>query len=233
MPLSASRLLALLVAALLSAGTTTAQVVVNIDFNAITGTFSGQGAFADPGQDFWNGVSSTAGGSGFLASDGVTSSGISIAVASVNGLGFGGSPALAPDLLADYLFVTGSNVGTFTISGLTAGQSYEFYFYSVAGGSNTTNRGAIFTLAGSSLPVAGFNVATFTEGTNFLKFALIPGGTSVSGSFAVAPGNSEAEFNGLQIVAIPEASTLAYLLGGGAMALAGAFLLRRRQLPVA
>ena len=107
--------LPLLAPALLSVGTATAQLVVNLVFNAIIGTFSGPGAFSDPGHDFWNGVSSTA------------------------------------------------------------------------------------------------------------------RGTSVNGSFVVAPGHAEAELNGLQIVAVPESSTLAYGSLGSAMILTRAVFLRRRR----
>ena len=229
MPISAPRKLALLAAALFSASTGTAQLVVNIDFNAVVGTFSGQGAFSDPGHDFWNGVSSTAGGSNFTASDGTTATGVSMSVSNVFGLGFGGVPTLASDLLADYLFVGSNTTATFTISGLTAGQAYDFYLYSVAGGSGTTNRAAIFTLEGVSQNVSALNVASFTEGTNFVLFHLTPGGTSVNGSFVVAPGHAEAELNGLQIVAVPESSTLAYGSLGSAMILTRAVFLRRRR----
>jgi hypothetical protein len=220
----------LLLAFTLAGSRAVAQVlVVNIDFNQTVGTYSGQGAYSDPGHNFWNGVTSTAGGSNFTASDGTTATTISASFSNVAGLGYGGVPTLAPNLLADYLYVyTGATV-TFTISGLTAGASYDFYFYSVAGGSNTTDRSADFTFNGTTRNVTGRNVASFTEGTNYLRFSVTPSGTSLSGSFAVAAGNSEAELNGIQIVqltAVPEPST--YAATAGALALAGAIVVRRR-----
>jgi hypothetical protein len=215
--------------ALLGAGRVSAQVVTNIDFNQNTGTnFSGQGAFADPGNNFWNGVTSTAGGSGFLASDGVTSTGLSIAVSGAAGIGTGGHPAFADLLLFDYLFISSTSPVSFTISGLTAGAAYEFYFYSQAGGSGATDRAAVFTLDGNTQSLTGLLAGSFVEGTNFVKFQITPSGTSVSGAFArdLANGSGEAELNGLQIIAVPEPSTFALL--ACALGLAGALGLRRQ-----
>lgn len=229
MKLAALKPVALLAFALLGVGRASAQVVTNIDFNQNTGTnFSGQGAFADPGHDFWNDVTSTTGGSGFLASDGVTSTGLSISVSGSNGIGTGGSAPFADLLLFDYLFVTSPSPVSFTISGLTAGQSYQFYFYSQAGGSGATNRAAIFTLNGASQSLTGNLAGAFVQGTNFVLFQATPGGTSLSGTFArdIANGSGEAEFNGLQIVAVPEPSTFALL--ACALGLAGALRFRRR-----
>jgi len=223
--------LALFTLALLCGGRATAQTVVNIDFNQSSGTnYSGQGAYTDTGNNFWNSVTSTSGGSGFLASDGTTSTGISISVSGTSGLGTGGHPAFADLLLYDYLYVNGTTPATFTISGLTPGLAYSFYFYDQAGGSGASNRGATFVLNGSSQTMTGNLSGSFVNGTNYLVFNDTPGGTSLSGSFVHNPGSGEAEFNGLQIVAaVPEPS--AYAAIGGVVALAGAVIFRRCRRP--
>lgn len=228
------KLFAFVALALFARAGATAQVVVNVDFNAVTGTYSGQGVFSDPGNNFWNGLTAITGGSNFTASDGVTSTGVSMTFSGAAGVGYGGAASFATNLMSDYLYRTGSSPVTFTITGLVAGAAYEFYFYSQAGSSGQTNRHAIFTLDGNSANVTAENANSFIEGTNYVMFSLTPSGTSLAGSFAVAPGFSEAELNGFQIVqltAVPEPST--YALIGGLAALAGACVFRRRRPRVA
>jgi hypothetical protein len=224
------KLIAFVALALLTRVAATAQVVVNVDFNAVTGTYSGQGVFSDPGHNFWNGLTSTGGGSNFTASDGVTSTGVSVTFSGAAGVGNGGATSFATDLMSDYLYRTGSSPVTFTITGLTAGAAYEFYFYSQAGSSGRTDRHASFTLDGNSVSVTAENASSFIEGTNYVMFSLTPSGTSLSGSFAVDPGFSEAELNGFQIVqlaAVPEPAT--YALSAGLAVFAGTWVFRRRR----
>lgn len=226
-------LLALLVCAWFGGAGVTAQVVVNIDAKISSiPVYSGQGAYADPGKDYWNAVTSTAGGSGLLASDGTTVTTLSFSVAGIpiGQIGQGGTPAFAGGLLADYFYVIGTTPATFTIGGLTAGHSYDFYFYSQAGSSGATNRAATFILDGNAQDLTAYLSASFVEGGNYVKFSLTPGGTSLSGSFVGNMGGNEAELNGLQIVdygaAIPEPSTYAAWAGVAAL---GLVMWRRRQ----
>lgn len=208
--------------------TTSAQVTVNIDVKiSFVATYSGQGAYADPGHNYWNTVTSAAGGSGFVASDGVTATSLSFSFDDVDGaqIGYGGTPDFAGGLLADYFYMDGSTPAAFTIGGLTVGHSYDVYFYSQAGSSESTDRAATFLLNGTSHDLTAYTVGSFEEGTNYVVFSLIATGTSFSGSFVGSMGGNEAELNGLQIVdhgasAIPEPSTYAAFAGLAALGLA-------------
>lgn len=226
-------LLALLVCGWLGGVVASAQVVVNIDAKISSiPVYSGQGAYADPGNNYWNAVTSTAGGSNFLASDGTTVTTLSFSVAGIPSgqIGQGGTPAFAGGLLADYYYVIGTTAATFTIGGLTTGHRYDFYFYSQAGSSGATNRAATFTLDGNEQDLTAYLSGSFVEGTNYVKFSLTPEGTSLSGSFVGSLGGNEAELNGLQIVdhgaAIPEPSSYAVLAGLVAL---GLVVWRRRR----
>jgi hypothetical protein len=218
---------ALLVLLLLGVGGATAQLTVNIDVSiGFVPTYSGQGAYSDPGNDYWNGITSTAGGSNFLASDGVTATTLSFSVAGIDSgqIGYGGTPANAGGLLADYFYVTGTTPATFTLGGLTPGHSYDVYLYSQAGSSYSTDRLATLTFGSSSQNLTAYTVGSFVEGTNYVVFHVTPDGTSVSGSFVGNLGGNEAELNGLQVVdhgvAVPEPSTYAALAGLAALGLA-------------
>lgn len=226
--------LQLLVLPLLCGGAATAQTVVNIEAKVFfVGNYTGQGAYADPGNNYWNAFTTTAGGTNLTASDGVTSTTISFSVAGIPSgqVGFGGTPTFADNLLADYYYVGGTTPATFTIGGLTTGHSYDVYIYSQAGSSNSVDRAATFTLGGDTLGLTAFTVNSFEEGTNYVVFHVTSiGGTSIGGSFVGSLGGNEAELNGLQIVdlgftAIPEASTYAAIAG---LASLGFVAMRRR-----
>lgn len=92
------RTLAWLLLGQVCAASAAAQIVVNIDAKSSSvATYSGQGAYADSGNNYWNAVTSTAGGSGFLASDGTTVTTISFSVSGIpsNQIGYGGVPNFA------------------------------------------------------------------------------------------------------------------------------------------
>lgn len=214
-------LINLIVLTLFFGGTAIAQTVVNIDAKVgFVSVYSGQGVYEDPGHDFWNAVTSTAGGTNLLASDGSTVTTISFTVANIpeDQIGFGGTPVFASELLADYYYVGGTTPATFTIGGLTAGNSYDIYFYSQAGSSESTDRAATFTLDGISKNLTAFTVNSFVEGTNYVVFTITPESSILTGSFVGSLGGNEAELNGLQIVdhgasTVPEPATAAALAG--------------------
>ncbi len=226
--------LQLLSLALLFGATATAQTVVNIEAKVFfIGTYSGQGAYSDPGNNYWNSFTTTAGGTNLLASDGVTATTISFSVAGISSgqVGFGGTPSFAGNLLADYYYVGGTTPATFTIGGLTPGHDYQVYIYSQPGSSGVTDRDATITLESASQNLTARSINSFQEGVNYVVFNVSSiGGTTLSGSFVGSLGGNEAELNGLQIVdlgaaAVPEPSAFAALAGATFLGLAA---LRRR-----
>lgn len=216
------------------------------DFNA--SSYAGQGAVADAGHDYWNRVGSNttyvnvgddenpdyepAPGpyaqdrSTMFASDGATLTSLRIVFAD-DSFANGNSALFAPDLYNAYFFGF-TTPETFTISGLTAGQSYDFYFYS-ASGDSAENRAATFTLDGNTVGLTAAILNSFSEGDNYVKITVTPGGTTLNGSFQGTVG--EADFSGLQIVttatAVPEPSSYAAI--SGCVALAGMVVYRRRR----
>lgn len=239
--------------------------VVNFNFglnNPVS--YSGQGAYSDPGNNYWNAVGPnfvedfdfdtfdfiTSPGtyaqtrSPMYASDGTTLTNIRIvfynngitgdANSPDNSFGSGDNQPFADGLFHQYYYTSGTEA--FTISGLTAGQAYDFYFYGSTG-RLASDRSGIVTLDGDSLPFTSATQSAFVEGDNFVKFNVIPSGTSLSGSIArniTAVG--ETNLAGLQIVPVasvpvPEPATYAAVLG--AIALAGVVIQRRRSKPVA
>jgi hypothetical protein len=213
---------------LIVAGKAKGAVVVNIEAKAsFAGAYSGQGAYADPGNNSWNSFRYISGGSSLLASNG-TSTSLSFSGTAVNGgpdAGFGGGDNGL--LLADYWYVYGRNVGTFTVGGLTSGNAYSVYVYSQAGSSGATDRAATITLGSASQNLTGLAGAggSLVAGQNYVVFNISSlSGTSLNGTFATLTGSGEAELNGLQIVdlgpgsggsssTVPDASTSGWLVG--------------------
>ena len=229
------QLLQTLALPLLLGAAANAATVVNIEAKVFfIGSYSGQGAYADPGNNYWNTFTSTAGGTNLLASDGVTATTLSFSVGGIPSgqVGFGGTPTFAGNLLADYYYVGGTTPATFTIGGLTPGNSYDVYVYSQPGSSGVTDRAATITLGSESKNLTALSINSFEENTNYVVFHVTSiGGTSLNGSFVGSMGGNEAELNGLQIVdlgVVPEPSSYAAIAGLAILGLAAA---RRRARP--
>jgi hypothetical protein len=229
-PIQCLQLLAL---PMLFGSAATAATVVNIEAKvSFIGNYSGQGAYSDPGHNYWNAFTTTAGGTNLTASDGVTPTTISFSVGGIPSgqVGFGGGAY--GNLLADYYYLYGTTPATFTIGGLTAAHDYDFYIYSQPGSSGVTDRAATITLGSDSKSLSALSVSSFIEDTNYVVFHVTSiGGTSLSGSFVGSMGGNEAELNGLQIVdlgatAVPEPSTCAAVAG---LTLLGFAAVRRRR----
>ena len=241
--------LIVLAAAVWALASTAQALVVNIDFDYAangSGTYSGQGAYSDPGNDFWNSIHYLNVDSPpvLKASDGSTDTGITLSLSGYpddfDFSGGGAAGPLASDLMKDYLYTNHDDCSPvlFSIGGLTAGETYEFYFYSAVGGNNSVrDRQGVFTLDGVSQNVNGYSSVTggsalytsFVLGDNYLEFTVTPTGTSLNGSF-YTPTASEVEFNGLQIVQVvpvPEPAACALLTAAATCSLV--VLRRRRQ----
>jgi hypothetical protein len=131
--------------------------------------------------------------------------------------------------------------GTFTLSNVPAG-TYNLFLY---GANYDGNRGAAFTVS-SGIPVAGFSstinpgggpLNTFILGGDYVEFTgVTPDGSgNITGTWAAVSNpitgfSGEGDFNGLQLqfVPVPEPSSLAFCLVGGAGGLMQ-IIRRRRQ----
>ena len=235
-PLSKAGLLTLAVASL---SYTASAATVNIDFNSTQNgggiTYSGLAAAPDTAGAgaLWNGFSNNTfgnipnlGGTNLLDSTGaVTTVGITVGT---HGGGYSGS---GNALLNDYLYLEGAATSSsFTLSGLSASDSYNVYIYStgdVSGQGGAFSFGAT-TLTTSANPRDGTN---FILGNNYVVFSgVTPDGTgsaTFNWVFNGVSANSSTALNGIQIVsvAVPEPSAASLLIGSLGMGL----LVRRRR----
>src|SRR5207253_8185948 len=142
----------------------------------------------------------------------------------------------------ELLAVAGSGIqikmGTITLAGLTANQSYDLYLYngstaigritdfSVQG--TTTVTGSVNNMGGTLGPPAWTPAAAIVP-ANYLQLNAT---ANASGQLVIQIMNraaSEGDFAGFQIRAIPEPSTYALLATGAAALLIVAYRARRRS----
>jgi len=135
---------------------------------------------------------------------------------------------------------TSSNpLGSFTLNNVAAG-TYDLFLY---GANYDYNRGAAFTITeGGGTAVGGFTSTLnglyggtqhggFVLGDNYVEFTGVTVGAdgTISGTWGTVNNpvglSGEGDFNGLQLVAVPEPSTLAFL----GLGLAGLLAVRRRK----
>jgi len=207
------------------------------EYKGVTVPYTGLGAAPTTGT-FWNQILATASTSATdFYSDGVTPSTISLTLSNSNasfnspsstGAATADSPTSQADLLQGWRKGTGTGiVGSFTLSGLTAGDTYAVYLYGVNG--NFKGHGADFTIGSVSQNTSGSNGTTFTLGLNYVVFNNVVADSSgqITGTWAPKTGdvtNPEADFNALQVLALPEPGTLALIAVGSLM-----FLVSRRR----
>jgi hypothetical protein len=163
-----------------------------------------------------------------FTSDGTTTTSIRFAF-DHDSFGTGGSHLAADDLFRGYFYSWGA-AAPFTFTGLTAGQTYDFYFYSETG-SFGSDWAANFTLDGNTKNLTAVQTTSFVEGDNYVMFTLTPSGTSLTGSFQVTGSSGVAVLSGATVAestsTIPEPSTYAAIFG--AIALSGVIVFRRRE----
>jgi hypothetical protein len=186
----------IVVAAVLFAVGAAQALVVNVDINAAgTATYSGQGAYADSGNNSWNAFSEDVSTlNNLTASDGVTAT--TIAVSITNGRF---DYTLSNDLMSDYAYANGSPIDV-TISGLTPSASYTLYVYCQG---DNASQNATVTFDGSSETTTGDVSGSLVAGGNYV---ILPVTADESGevSGTVAPdGSSYVAINGLQIAEAP------------------------------
>jgi hypothetical protein len=198
-----------------------AQIIVNFDApgglssSNYGGAPGGSGApGADTGgvtNEYWNPI----GSSGDLASNGTTHTGITF----TNTIGGSfANPSLIA-LFSPYLDGGGAGGQTETLNNVSAG-TYDVYIYSQNGA--FADRGGEFTLGSTTQFVSNNgDQSTFIEGTNYTEFTNVKLTATGSISFTldawhgVADAtNFEADFNGVQLVELPEPTTWAMLFGG-------------------
>jgi PEP-CTERM motif-containing protein len=214
--------------------------------------YNGAGATGSSG-DFWNAIVGTYSGgqgnftggtnSGDLLSDDSTSSLITLTLGNSQFYSGGGQGANGtPDgLEGPFLYGPGTPI-TGTLNNVSAG-TYNLFLY-VANRSNDPgfdkiDSGTVQVTPSGGSPIS-LNYANiqgstvFTAGADYLEFANLAVGAGGTVSFSITGtgnGGNEADFNGLQLQAVPEPSTFA-LAGLGLVSLAGIRSWKRRQATV-
>jgi len=215
--------------------------VVNVDMQRTaapaTTLYSGQGAYSDPGNNYWNPYNAT------LLDTPITNLWTSTQLEQTT-VDFAFTPLLGDtrfmggnngtptgpyaNLLANYALTFGTMDAV--ISGLIAGNAYDLYLYSTANGQH---QGARFTIGGDTRDVEGGPgvvgtptsfIAYPTDDSNYTLYSGVVADGFGSITFNMTNYQAAAALNGFQIVGtfLPEPST-AMLLGLGGL------LLRRRR----
>jgi hypothetical protein len=185
---------------------------------SVASNYSGQGALSDPGHNFWNAIIQNGTTSNDLASDGVSSTAVTLTVTNSSFYySNSGKPNGTSGFFFSPYFYTHSTA-TDTLNNVSAG-TYNLYLY--GDNSNFASDGVTFTVGTTSLNAINTTNSAFIVGNNYVEFTglTLASTGSISFSMAPAPGHSEAAFNGLQleampVVTAPEPSTYALLISG-------------------
>ena len=130
------------------------------------------------------------------------------------------------NLMQGYLYAPQAAPISLVFSGLTAGQAYGFWVYT-QGDDNSRGRSISLAANGGVAQVATqTNASSFSLGDNYVYLTA----TANAGGVVDIVGNEldgEANINGVQVMAVPEPSSMVLMMAGFAF-LAGAVVRRRR-----
>jgi hypothetical protein len=188
--------------------------VINFDVPGGAGAanYSGQGAYSDPGHNYWNPIwGGTTTGATNLLSDGVTHSPITLTSELGGTYGTQGTQGTAGGLQQPYEY-NNTALQADTLNNVPAG-TYNLYLYGI---NNDGSRGTIFTVSTpimSPVSLATSNTFTsltsFVQGADYVVFSNIVVGTAGTITFTwvgnpstALAGNNEGDLNALQLVHI-------------------------------
>ena len=220
----------IILASMLALGSSAHAALVDVQFlgnnNDFIGTpYTGPAVTGTTG-DYWNATSAD---SASMALNGVdnAASGISLTFTSYHQWGnidSGFAAGSYANLMAGYLCAVEPTTYHVAFSGLAPSASYNLYIYTQGDGGGdgreldvSVNGAAdVITSPGNAL------LGTFVEGTNYLHLTgtADPSGVvdiAYSSVLTINGGTGEADINGVQLVTVPEPSSLA-LFGVGALA---------------
>ena len=188
--------------------------VINFDVPGGAGAvnYSGQGAYPDPGKNYWNPiVGGGTTGPGNRLSDGTNSSPITLTSQLGGTYGTQGGQGTPAGLQQPYQY---NNVAlrTDTLNHVPAG-TYNLYLYGI---NNTGTRGTIFTVSTSVMPPVSHttvntpaSLTNFVAGADFVLFSNVVAGadgtitfTWVGNPNVILSGNIEGDLNALQLVQV-------------------------------
>lgn len=213
--------------ALFGGASVASAAVINGDFNedwggGVTTTYSGQGAFADTGNDYWNGIGLTSGGvTGFTTgalsdSTGAVTS-VTLVVPTMGSPFTFSTPFTPNDLMNEYGTIGGGATATFAFEGLAEGD-YTLYLY----GATFDGEGTTFTVGGESKATDSISTGSLadvtgamSEGHGYVVFDVTVNSSGVL-SFDVSGNQTPTgAINGFQLLsAVPEPTSFGLVFCG-------------------
>ena len=241
------------IACLMLGGNAAQAQVVNFDTRGLAsfgyGAYVGQGAYSDPGHNYWNTMVQNGTTPAATNSDGVTVSAITLSDTSPstynggNGAGTQGTPR---GLISGFFLENNGTVRTETLHNVPAG-TYNLFLYGANAGQD---RGVIFTaLVGatsygtnSTVNLNAFapenynNDTAFIAGTNYVEFTnlVVGAGSTITFTYTAnntinrptglanqdySGANGEGDFDGLQLVTVSSSVTVATVTNSSATAI--------------
>jgi hypothetical protein len=199
--------------------------------------YSGQGAYADPGNNYWNPVISNGTTSPGMSSDGTTTSTVRLIERETKNYNSGAPSTQGTPEALEYWYADANSlsVQTCVLTNVPAG-TYNLYLYGKNGNATFANRGTIFgvSVGGTSygtqrttnsftpsfvlnndyvvftnLAVGAAGTITFTYSAN-TNIVRPPGSSDYSGT------NTQGNFNGLQLISLTSSVSLPTLTNSAA-----------------